>query len=58
MAEKPVSAPLTRISPPTGADPNIGSLEVALEGRQREAANDNAGTPLEHSVGLRVTARW
>ena len=37
---------------------DIGSLEFALEGRRREAVNDNTGAEPEHTVGLRVTARW
>ena len=35
---------------------DIGSLEFALEARREESANDN--TPPEHTVGLRITARW
>ncbi len=37
---------------------DIGSLEFALEGRRREAANDNTGALPEHTAGLRVTARF
>ena len=33
-----------------------GSLELALDARRQEAANDNA--PPAHMVGLRITARW
>ena len=35
---------------------DIGSLEFSLETRRRESANDD--TPPEHTVGLRLTARW
>ena len=35
---------------------DIGSLELALEARRRESANDD--TPPEDTVGLRATARW
>ena len=35
---------------------DIGSLELALEARRQESANDN--TPPEHSAGVRITARW
>ena len=37
---------------------DIGSLEFGFEGRRREAANDNTGAPPEHTVGIRVTARF
>ena len=33
-----------------------GALELALEARRQESANDNAQP--EHEVGLRLTARW
>ena len=35
---------------------DIGSLEFSLEARRRESANDD--TPPEHTVGLRLTARF
>ena len=35
---------------------DLGSLEFSLETRRRESANDD--TPPEHTVGLRLTARW
>ena len=35
---------------------DIGSLEFSLETRRRESANDD--TPPEHTVGLRLTARF
>ncbi len=35
---------------------DIGSLEFAVEARRRESANDD--TPPEHTVGLRMSARW
>ena len=35
---------------------DIGSLEFSLEARRRESANDDAEP--EHTVGLRLTARW
>ena len=38
----------------TGSRP--GSLELSLEARLRESANDN--TPPEHGIGFRLTARW
>ena len=38
----------------TGSGP--GSLELSLEARRRESANDN--TPPEHGIGLRLTARF
>ena len=33
-----------------------GALELALEARRQEAANDDAAP--EHGIGLRLTARW
>ena len=33
-----------------------GSLELSLEARQRESANDDV--PPEHGIGFRATARW
>ena len=38
----------------TGSGP--GSLELSVEARRRESANDN--TPPEHGIGFRATARW
>ena len=38
----------------TGSGP--GSLELSLEARRRESANDN--TPSRHGIGLRLTARF
>ena len=35
---------------------DAGSFEFALEATRRESANDD--TPPEHTVGLRLTARW
>ena len=35
---------------------DIGSLEFSVEARRRESANDD--TPREHTVGLRLTARF
>ena len=35
---------------------DIGSLEFSVETRRRESANDD--TPPEHTMGLRLTARW
>ena len=35
---------------------DIGSLEFSLDARRRESANDD--TPPEHTVGLRLTARF
>ena len=35
---------------------DIGSLEFSVEARRRESANDD--TPPEHTVGLRLTARF
>ena len=35
---------------------DIGSLEFSLDVRRRESANDDAEP--EHTVGLRLTARW
>ena len=39
-----------------GAGADGGTLELSFEGRRRESANDNDGA--EHSVGLRLTARY
>ena len=38
----------------TGSGP--GSLELSVEARRRESANDN--TPPEHGIGFRLTARF
>ena len=42
---------------------DIGSLELSFEARRRESANDpgsgsGAGSPPEHEIGLRLTARF
>ena len=39
-----------------GSGGNGGSLELSIEARRRESANDD--TPPEHEVGLRLTARF
>ena len=38
----------------TGSGP--GSLELSLEARRRESANDN--TPPRHGIGFTATVRW
>ena len=40
----------------TRAGSGPGSLELSLEARRRESANDD--TPPEHGIGFTVTARW
>ena len=40
----------------TRAGSGAGSLELSLQARRRESANDD--TPPEHGIGLAVTARW
>ena len=37
---------------------DIGSLELAVEATRRESDNLDSGTGAEHTVGLRLTARW
>ena len=37
---------------------DIGSLELAVEATRRESDNPDSGTGAEHTVGLRLTARW
>ena len=35
-----------------------GALELSLEVRRRESANDNADVPPEHAIGFKLSARF